>query len=210
MSNPFTWEPGQFILVKAEIGLQTVSRAYSIASSPTRDEYLEITVQQTEHPTMSKYLNEIPVGYRLAVKGPYGKFIWNETVSDKLVCLAAGSGITPFRAFMQYIIDKDLDTKFKLLYSSKYGDTVIYEKELLDLVKQMKNGEYELSITRDKKGLDYARFGRIDKDYLAEQIKGYEDGYFYKCGSPGFIASMREILLGLGIPEERLKREQWG
>ncbi len=210
LSDPFDWRPGQFIMVKAEINGQTVSRAYSISSSPTRKDYLEITVKQTENPTMSKYLNEIPVGYMLAVKGPYGKFIWDETVSDKLFCLAAGSGITPFRAFMQYIIDKDLDTKFKLLYSSRYGDDVIFEKELRELSSQMKNAHYELSITRDKKGLDYVREGRINKEYLQEQLKGFEDAPVYICGSPSFIKGMIDNLLELGIPRDRIKREQWG
>lgn len=210
LSEPFEWEPGQFIMVKAEIDGKTVSRAYSIASSPTRKEYLEITVQQTENPTMSKYLNEIPVGYMLAVKGPYGKFIWNENVSDKLVCLAAGSGITPFRAFMQYIIDKNLDTRFKLLYSSRYGDSVIYKEELETLVSQMKNAEYELSITRDPKGLDGVRRGRINKEYLSKQVKGFEDANYYICGSPSFIESMKSSLIELGIPVEKIKREQWG
>ncbi|RMG30586.1 MAG: FAD-dependent oxidoreductase [Methanobacteriota archaeon] len=209
-SEPFEWQPGQFIMVKAEIDGKTVSRAYSIASSPTRKGYLEITVRETANPTMSKYLNEIPVGYMLAIKGPYGKFIWNENVSDKLFCLAAGSGITPFRAFMQYIIDKDLDTKFKLLYSVRYGNNIIYEKELQELVSQMKNGEYHLTITRDPMGIDYARQGRINEEYLAEQIKGFEDANFYLCGSPSFIEAMKADLLKLGIPPEKVKREQWG
>ncbi len=210
LSEPFEWEPGQFIMVKAEIEGKTVSRAYSIASSPTRKDYLEITVRETENPTMSRYLNEIPVGYMLAVKGPYGKFIWNENVSDKLVCLAAGSGITPFRAFMQYIIDKGLDTKFKLLYSVRYGNNIIYERELRELVQKMKNAEYHLSITRDPMGIEYARTGRIDKNYLEEQINGFEDANFYLCGSPPFIEAMKGYLFEIGIAPEKVKREQWG
>lgn len=209
LSDPFQWQPGQFIMVIANINGDTVRRAYSIASSPTRD-YLEITIRQTETPTMSKYLNEVVEGEELEVKGPYGNFIWNENASPKLVCLGAGSGITPFRGFMEYFIDKNLDTPFKLLYSCRYGDNVIYEKELRELVHQLNNGYYELSITRGLNGLEYPRTGHIDKDYLTKEIKGFEDASYYLCGSPGFIESMINTLQELGIPRNNIKREQWG
>ncbi len=208
-SEPFDWKTVQFIMVSAEIEGTVVSRAYSIASSPTKKDYLEITIKQTETPTMSKYLNEIPVGSTLQIKGPHGNFIWDETVSDKFFGIAAGSGITPFRAFMQYVIDKKLNVKFEVLYSSRYGDDVIYEQELRELIKQIPGGKYELSITRDTHGLDYARIGRINQEYLAEEIKGFEDGYFYLCGAPGFISSMIDDLTNLGIPRDHIKREQW-
>ncbi len=207
LSRPFHWEPGQFIMVQAEINGESVRRAYSVASSPTRP-YLEITVRQTENPTMSKYLNERKEGDILRIKGPYGRFIMDPT--KPVFCIAAGSGITPFRAMLQYCIDKKLDIPYKLLYSCRYGDNVIYEKELPDLIKQYPHASYELSITRDKMGLDYVREGRINQDYLADQIKGFEDGKFYLCGTPGFIKSMIEFLIANGIPRDAIKREQWG
>ena len=88
-------------MVRADINGESVRRAYSVSSSPTRD-YLEITIRQTEDPTMSKYLNDRSEGDDLEIKGPYGRFIWKPEISDKLICLGAGSGITPFRAFFEY------------------------------------------------------------------------------------------------------------
>lgn len=207
LSKPFKWKPGQFAMVQAMINGESIRRAYSIASSPERD-YLEITVRQTEAPTMSKYLNERAVGDILNVKGPYGRFIMDET--RPVFCIAAGSGITPFRGMLEYCIDKNLDIPFKLLYSCRYGDNVIYEKELPELIKQYKHADYELSITRGKMGLDYVREGRINADYLKEQIPGFEKGKFYLCGAPGFINAMIDNLLSIGIPREEIKREQWG
>ncbi|MCY3410147.1 MAG: hypothetical protein INQ03_00790 [Candidatus Heimdallarchaeota archaeon] len=67
----FHWQLGQFIMVRAEIDGVSVKRAYTISSSPTR-KILQITVKQTDSPTMSKYLNEIEVGNQIDVKGPYG------------------------------------------------------------------------------------------------------------------------------------------
>ena len=135
LENRFEWEVGQFLMVQADIDGKSVRRAYSIASSPTR-ELVDITVRQTETPTMSKFLNERKVGDILNVKGPYGRFIMDD--SRKVFCLAAGSGITPFRAMLQYFIDKGLTQPFRLLYSCRYGDNVIYLNELpkLDLARK--------------------------------------------------------------------------
>ncbi len=159
---------------------------------------------------MSKFLNERAVGDFLNIKGPFGKFMWNEDVSEKVFCLVAGSGITPFRAFFEYFIDKKLSNPIKLLYSCGYGDNVIFEKELEELVEQIQNGKYLLSITRDPKGMDRVRSGRIDAPYLSEQIIGFEDANYFLCGTPGFITAMINNLVELGTPREKIKREQWG
>jgi len=209
LPNPFYWEPGQFIMVSADIDNKVVKRAYSIASSPTRSEYLEITIRQTDTPTMSKFLNERSEGDQLEVRGPYGKFIWNENTSDKVVMLGAGSGITPFKAMLEYIKDKNLDSKSKLLYSCAFGDNVIFDDLLNELTKQV-SCYYELSLTREQSNDFNSRKGRIDKEYLQNQIKGYEDANFYLCGTPTFVKAMRDILIEIGIEKTKVKREQWG
>ncbi|MHA2295417.1 MAG: ferredoxin--NADP reductase [Candidatus Hodarchaeales archaeon] len=209
LPDPFDWDLGQFILVSAEIRGITVKRAYSISSSPTRD-YLEITVRQTDTPTMSKFLNERVEGDELVIRGPYGRFTWTENISSEVFCIGAGSGITPFRAFFEYFIDKQLENQIKLLYSCSYGDNVIFESQLRELVREIKNCEYELTITRDPRNLKPVRRGRINKEYLVEEKKGYEEARFYLCGSPNFVKAMIDYLVDHEIPRERIKREQWG
>ncbi|MCH8905961.1 MAG: hypothetical protein IH840_02640 [Candidatus Heimdallarchaeota archaeon] len=209
LEKPFVWRPGQFIMIRALIDGESVRRAYSVSSSPTKD-YLEVTIRQTEEPTMSKYLNDRKEGDELEVKGPYGRFIWTPDVSTKLVCLGAGSGITPFRAFFEYIIDNELENDMKLLYSCGYGDNVIFKDELENLVAKTKNGSYELSITRDPMELNSIRKGRINSVYLQQEIKGYEKANFYICGAPGFVKHMIAALQEVGVARNQIKREQWG
>jgi ring-1,2-phenylacetyl-CoA epoxidase subunit PaaE len=196
-------------MVQAQIDGQNIRRAYSVSSSPTRD-YLEITIRQTDEPTMSKYLNERSAGDELQVKGPYGKFIWKEDVSEKVFCIGAGSGITPFRAFFEYFIDKELANPITLLYSCSYGDNVIFQEELEDLKNQIKHINYKLSITRDPMKLTNVNQGRIDVKYLRQEINGFEDANFYLCGAPSFVNAMIDNLLELGIDRSKIKREQWG
>jgi len=210
LEDPFEWSPGQFIMVQQVIKGESVRRAYSVSSSPTRASYMEITIRQTANPTMSKFLNEVQVGDEINVRGPYGRFIWTEEVSEKAVFLAAGSGITPFRAFLQYKLDKKLTNPVKLLYSCGHRENVIFDEELAELSSILPNCKYELSLTREPTDkYPEIRKGRIDLDYLKEEIKGFEDANFYVCGSPGFVTTMMDDLTKLGIPEDEQKREQW-
>ena len=64
--EPFHYQPGQFVMVRPEINGKKIPRAYSISSSPTRsmqkEGYFDLTVRQTETPTVSKWLNDRQVG----------------------------------------------------------------------------------------------------------------------------------------------------
>jgi ferredoxin-NADP reductase len=198
-------------MVQAIIDGKSVRRAYSVSSSPTRPDYMEITIRQTEEPTMSKYLNEIEVGDELSVRGPYGKFIWTEEVSDRAFFIGAGSGITPFRAFLQYIGDKELDNPVKLLYSCPYANNIIFGEELEEMVQSLDSVDYQLSLTREPEGrLPEIRKGRINEEDLRQEIKGFEDANYYICGAPGFVGAMMDLLTNVGIEPEQQHREQWG
>ncbi len=209
LSEPFEWALAQFIMVQAEIDGKSVRRAYTISSSPTRKN-LEITVRQTDTPTMSKYLNEREVGDYLNIKGPYGRFIWKVGMSEKVVCIGAGSGITPTRAFLQFFIDKKLEIPIKVLYSCSYGDNVIFRNELNELIDQIPNASYSLSITRDKMELDNVRTGRIDEAFMRTELTDWKDAYYYLCGAPSFVNHMITHLENIGIPKNQIKKEKWG
>ena len=122
--KPFTFKAGQFVMVRPVINGKTIPRAYSISSAPTRsesDNYFDLTVRQTETPTVSKWLNDRTVEDEILFKGPYGQFYWEEDhpESSQLLLLGGGSGITPLKSMIEYISDKKLGNKAVLLYSSK-------------------------------------------------------------------------------------------
>ncbi len=207
---PFAWLPGQFITVRAIIDNKRVTRAYSISSSPTKREWLEITVRQTATPTMSKYLNEIPEGSELIIKGPYGRFIWSEEVSDKVVLLGAGSGITPLKTIVEYILDKQLRVKINLLYSCPRLDNVIFYDILKKWSESASNFEFNLFLTQEKHvNSENAFSGRINRERLGKLISDYEEAPIYICGMPGFVESMQEMLSDLGINPRLVRREKW-
>jgi len=56
---PFDYLPGQYLIVKLEIDGQKVGRSYTIASSPTRNGYCELTIKREERGLVSRYLHDM-------------------------------------------------------------------------------------------------------------------------------------------------------
>ncbi len=210
LDGPFDFKPGQFVMVKPTINGKTINRAYSISSPPTIKDYIALTVRLGGTYTVSKYLNEeIKVGDQLPIRGPYGKFYWEDGMSDTIFMIAAGSGITPFRSITQYVIHKKLDVRMKVLYSCRYVKEIIFYDMWREYDKKYPNLDVVLTVTREKPENWEGSLGRVDLNLLQKEIKGFEEGLFYICGAPAFVESMMNLLKEAGMTEDKIKHEDW-
>src|SRR5262245_36725263 len=128
----FTFTPGQFVNVTANVDGSRVRRAYSIASSPLDAEF-QLTVKRMTDGKLSTFLcDKAAVGDALDLRGPYGIFTLNED-APQVVFIAAGSGIVPFRSMWRFIAQKPLEMQVTLLDASKSSRYIIYSEELTEL-----------------------------------------------------------------------------
>lgn len=216
-SKPFTFKPGQFVMVKPEINGKRVPRAYSISSAPTKAEhenYIDITVRQTEKPLVSKWLNERKVGDEVLFKGPYGNFYWDEhkPENSEILLLGAGSGITPLKSIAEYVLDKNYANKVTLLYSSRIKEDIIFYDELQDFEKKHSNFKVQFFLTREPKESNWSgKRGRISDQAVLDILKSYnkEKTGAYICGTPSFVVGMSVLLKDAGLDEDRVFYEKW-
>ena len=214
---PFTFKPGQFVMVKSELNNKKISRAYSISSSPTKAEnehFIDLTVRQTEKPVVSKWLNEREINDEILFKGPYGKFFWQENAPEcsELLLLGGGSGITPLKSIIDYIFDKSLENKVKLLYSCITQDDIILREDLQSKANKNSNIDVEFYLTRESKESNWkGKRRRINKKDIQETLDDFEieKTGCYLCGNPSFVVSMSVLLNDAGIPEEKIFHEKW-
>jgi ferredoxin-NADP reductase len=198
--------PGQFAMLTVDIpGIGITSRAYSISSSPLDDKFT-LTIEKVENGKMTTFLIEKAyVGMQCKLKGPYGMLTLNES-AKKVVFIAAGCGISPFRSMWRYIIQKNLPMQTILLYSSKKTDHIIYKKELDEISSKIKV-VHTLTKNEDPSWKGYSR--RIDKQMLLEVVGDVKDTYFYLCGPPAMCHAAQDELKELGVPDERIKMEKF-
>lgn len=202
--------PGQFFMVSFtdEPDIK-VSRAYSIASSPTSNSYLEIALDKVG--VFTTKLFEKKEGDQLKFKGPYGKFFFNDEVKNSLVLIAGGTGITPLIGIVRYCNEKNLSNKIKLIYSVKTQNEIIFRKDLEDIKNSNKNFDYIVTVTRGEEDTAWkGERGRIDLMMLEDSIENPAECMYFLCGSNEFVHAVIGLLESIGVKKEQIKTDVWG
>jgi ferredoxin-NADP reductase len=216
--KPFPFLPGQFIILTAELWnpkrnrAAPVNRAFSISSSPTDWDYLEVTAKRYQDGRISAWLHDtVKVGDQVTVKGPAGKFVFNEGETDELVLIAGGIGVAPFRSMIRYIIGKKLPVRVHLLYTARTPQDFAYKTELDGIIQNHPNVTCLYSITRPSSDpqMDWSgRIGRVDEPLLRQHLKNPK-ALFYLCGPDVMIGELARLLKTIGVEEARIRFERW-
>ncbi|NIM96275.1 MAG: 2Fe-2S iron-sulfur cluster binding domain-containing protein [Anaerolineales bacterium] len=204
------FRPGQYVNLFVEVdGVQT-SRPYSISSIP-EDETIDLTVQEKPGGFVSTYLlRDLQPGDELESTGPSGRF-YHEPLMDgtKLVFLAGGSGITPFRSIIRFALHRELPLEMHLLYGSRLAGEVIYHDELQELADSNENFQFSLVISEPADDYD-GLTGFLDGDLIRKQVGNVEDKTFFLCGPNEMYDFCLEALQGIGVPQHKIHREVYG
>ncbi len=166
-------------------------RYLSLASSPTERE-IRIGVKVGSPPsTFKKKLISMIPGQRIVAGQLIGDFTLPKDPNKKLVLIAGGIGVTPFRSMIKYLVDANQKRDVVVLYSSSLPNEFIYT----DVFRA----------AREKLGIrtvyvDTKTQGHIDAARVANEIPDYKDRTYYISGSHGMVNSFGEILKNLRIP----------
>jgi ferredoxin-NADP reductase len=199
------FKPGQFMMISCPVDDEIVKRAYSISSSPTKD-YLEITVREVPTGLVSKILQKVKIGDEFELTGPFGAFFFDEETDKDIILIGCGCGVMPFWSMIDNIIDKNLDVKVKYFVSYQKEHDIVFKEKAEQLIKDNPNIKIYYTLTRDNENSSWqGRHGRIDKEYLAENIGNISGKTFFVCGTIAFANSMKEILLELGVSKDNIK-----
>jgi glycine betaine catabolism B len=202
--------PGQFLTFEWLIGGKTLTRSYSICSSPTQTGYLEITTKRVENGFVSKFLNDhAKVGLTVKARGPYGKFCFDRAKHERIVLIAAGSGITPMMAMLRQIDDLCIPTDATLIYCVRTEQDVFFKDELAALPGRLSTFRYVLVLSRP--GPDWKDWkGRLRREILEREVENLSESTFFLCGPPAFMQLGRTLLKDLGIEPSRILQESFG
>ncbi len=94
---PFAYQAGQFIHLGAPDGS---ARAYSLASLPERDRYLELHVERIPGGRVSGWLHDqVRAGDRVTFSGPCGEAVYSPGQEQTpILAVATGTGLAPLLA----------------------------------------------------------------------------------------------------------------
>ena len=208
---PFDYLPGQFLTVTVPIEGKPVKRSYTMASSPTQHDYVEITVKREETGHVSAFLHDqVKVGDLLEFSGPSGAFTFTGTECNCILLIAGGVGITPLMSVLRYLMDRSWSGDIFLLYSIGHPKDFIFREEIEYLERRHPNLRVAVTVSRAE-GTDWkgAR-GRISKELLLQTVPDVSKRYVHICGPVPMMETMKQLLIELGAPKDRVKMEAFG
>ena len=205
------FQAGQYIGLFLEIGKIRTTRPYSISSAPNQTGYYDITVRRVEGGLVSNYLlDEVERGHILQSSGPAGNFYFNPLFHEKtMVCLAGGSGITPFMSMIREVVERGLDRNIYLFYGNKDLDDIIFHETLKAISERSENIHY-LPVIENPDGGYKGHSGLITGSLIRETLDHLEDKTFYLCGPQEMYEFCIPELEKLEIPKRKIRKEAYG
>ena len=207
---PFTFVPGQFLNVSFWIGGARMNRSYSISSSPTQREYVELTVRREPRGAVSRHIIDLlKVGEEIEAGGPVGRFTFSGTEADSIVLIAGGVGITPMMSITRYLTEQSWAGDIFFVYACRAPTDFIFAKEIETL--QRANPKLHVTVVMSRvEGTDWTGpRGHITKDLLS-QIPALPSRRIHLCGPPPMMDAIKAILTELGVPADHVKTELFG
>lgn len=157
------------------------------------------------------YLCSMQVGQSVEAEGPYGEFLRQVESPRELFLIGGGAGMAPLRAILQEELQEAAPRHVVYFYGARNRQELVYHEELLSL---QRNGQVHyvpvLSEARTQCQWNGAQ-GFVHEAalaYLAEH--DWQRFDFYLCGPPRMLEATRTMLAQLGVPQERIRFDDFG
>ena len=209
---PFTYLPGQFMQVTVRPpGEDALRRAYTIASSPTRTSFVELSIKREQRGKVSQHLHDhAAIGDLLEVGAPYGAFTFTGMDEESIVLIGGGVGITPLMSVLRYLTDLAWPGTIYCLFSVRSTAEFAFHDELEYLQKRHENLHVLATMTRAVGTSWMGPEGPITKALLEATVPDLAKRRVHVCGPPPMMAAMKEALTALGVPATRIHTEAFG
>jgi NAD(P)H-flavin reductase len=198
LQNDFNFIPGQCVMV-SHFGYGECF--FAISSSPTKKDYLEVSVMKLGKVTSA--LHECEPGDILGVRGPYGNhFDVSGWKGKNLIFIGGGIGQAPLRSLINYIVDnRNNYGDLNIVYGARSTGDLCFKSEFSDLEKR-KDVNVHLSIDKEEEG--WKKFVGFVPDNLLRLKPSPKDAIAVTCGPPIMIKFVIQNLLKLGYSENQI------
>ena len=211
LKDAFSFIPGQYLTLRAEIDGVDTRRSYSICSG-LGDPYLSVGIKRIEDGVFSNFVMGLSDGDNLNVMTPQGRFQAPIGGKHHYLMLAAGSGITPILSMTKSVLENEHHSHITLCYANKQINSVMFRDEIDDLKDRFLT-RFSLAHMMTGEVQDVELFnGRLDAEKLDTMatkglIRPEECDAIFICGPQGMIEELSSKLIDMGIDESRIKFE---
>ena len=193
------WKPGQYLhytLEHPHPDSRGCERYFTISSAPFEG-HIQLTTRFSEKKgsTFKKALHDMPVGGTIGADGLEGDFVVDDP-SKRLVFIAGGIGVTPYRAILLTLDHARAPINVDLLYANR-DEGFPFKAELELLVK--KHPAFRLHYFTGTK--------RLDERGIEAAVGSAGEAVFYVSGPEPMVEALEKLLKGMGVPKSRVKAD---
>jgi ferredoxin-NADP reductase/Na+-translocating ferredoxin:NAD+ oxidoreductase RnfD subunit len=131
-----------------------------------------------------------------------GNFTLPAKVDAKLVFIAGGIGITPFRSMLQHLLDTREARPIVVLYGCERQEDIAY-RDVLDAAARELGIWTVYAVAQDPVRGQYP--GHIDAKLVRKAIPDYRERIFYISGPQAMVKTVSQKLHRLGVRRSRIK-----
>jgi ferredoxin-NADP reductase len=201
--HKLSYLPGQYFdwtLADSSSDLRGNRRYFTIASSPTESS-LKIGVKMPPDESGSSFkktLLNLNQNDQIFAGTLSGDFVLPKDTKRKLVFVAGGIGVTPFRSMIKYLIDTKEERDIVLFYCVKQENEIAYR----DIFEQasIENTVRTVYVPADTKGF-------ITKDMVIHEVPDYTDRTYYLSGPDVMVENYKKLFKGMGIKDGNIKTD---
>lgn len=197
-TEKFNFESGQYLewtLSHSKADNRGIRRYFTISSSPTEDFLMLSTKFSEKSSSFKTALQKLETGEKIIVSNLAGEFTLPKDLSKKLVFLAGGIGITPFRSMIKYLIDTKEKRNIVLFFSNKTSEGIVF-KDLFDKAKEI--GLKTVYVSTDV-------MGYVDDALIKKEVPEWNERTFYASGPEPMVKAFEKMLSKMGLPKNKIK-----
>jgi len=214
--QPTPFEPGQYMTTGVVTDGKLLQRPYSVASPPqvAGTEGYELYVRLVPVIRFTTALWRLPIGHRMRMIGPKGKFLLEPGDTRTHLYVSTGTGIAPFISMIRDTMLRGDQRRTVVLNGCSWADELGYREYLEGLAG---DGSYPLTyvptISRpnDPRNSGWSgRIGRVESivtNVCRDLGLRADRTVVYICGNPEMIINVETELMHRGFPEFHVKKE---
>ena len=205
-----TFKPGQFLSFQLPGEGKTLTRAYTIASSPEDAGLLEICLNLIPDGPGSQYLFTRGVGDSLSFTGPWGAFVLEQPPQAESVFIADGTGIAAIRPMIQRALNSTPQFPLHLLYGTRREKDLLYREDIKKWGKECPIFTWSYLVSNPAEnwsGLQGSLLEQVERRYVQQDEN--RTRHFYICGIGQLVLQVRDLLRKAGYGRRAVKYEKW-
>ncbi len=201
------FRPGQFVQFQVpeyELCDESVYRAYSVASSPSEKDMIELEIRLVPNGICTTFVhNYLKEGDKVTLNGPYGDFFLRDTDRD-IIFIAGGSGMAPIKSILLDMAEKKNPRQAVYCFGARSGRDLFLVDEMKTMEKKIPNFSFVPCLSEPKPEDNWTGETGLITVAVDKYCTDPANTEAYLCGSPGMIAACVDVLHKKGVTDDRI------